>query len=1608
MRMTRMGLRWAAWGWITAAATAGAGVLHVSPAGVGNGATWAQAASLTNALALAQEQDELWLEEGIYTDSAPFLLATPNLALVGGFTNGMANRADRDWARYPVMLSGESARRVMTVTATNARLDGLTIAFGKLTASKTYGAGLYMATAGSLALDNCQFVSNSLASSDLNGAGAYFSGCTVALSNCVFRANWGTTGRDYGCGFYALNAFVSLADCLFTNNYNSSFSGRGAALYANGGSLSADRCEFLNNTAARGEGATVMGGGAAFLEGACSARFRDCRFRGNSGSHGGALFIGHASVAAMAERCLFADNAAPANLNTAYGGKGGTVYLADGLFAATNCTIVTNSATRQGGALFLSSALSRAAIGNSILWGNQAPEAGEIYRGAGQASLAYTCLSSVGGDALCGEVEMDRVFARDPLFAAPYTDLHLKSQAERWDPALTNWVQDAVHSPCIDAGAPGDAYAAEPGENGDRVNLGIFGNTAEASQTPESEMPGVENRGAAVTRTSAVLSGELTAGTPSTVLIFYGTEPANLQNQAVVALYPLQQTGSVFSAAVHDLAPAQLYYYACFATNAAGSDWADVGSFTTGEAGPGGGASILHVDSRATGAGNGRNWFDAFRTLAEGAAAASGGTTEIWVAEGVYREGGRLDFATNLSVYGGFAGTETSRDERSLSRVVTLDGMGLARVAAASGTNVLLDGLTLVNGNSGSHGSGLYKDTAGVLALANCTFASNTSVNADKNGLGAYFKGCTVSISNCVFRDHATAVQRPTGLGFYAENAAVTVQDSLFRDNRDTAFGGRGGGLAVKHGSLVAQRCRFLDNGTIGLEAVGRQGSGAVYIEGTCSPVFRKCEFRGNFGRSGTSRQPAPGAAVHAALTGANTVIVENCVFALNTNAVYGGAVYVASGDLALRNCTLAGNSAPFATGNGGAVFLGTTAGAVIENSILWANEATVADELYKGAGAVEVRYSCLSGVGDEALFGAMTLNEVGTNDPVFAVPFTDLHLKSEAGRWDPAVTNWVQDAVHSPCIDAGDPASAYEQELEGNGDRVNQGAYGNTGEASKTPLAVAPEVQRRGASVTYTSVTMSGELVAGTPSEIAFYYGTSPDNLQEQSVLALSQLQQTGVVFNASAHALAPDQLYYYACFASNAAGSDWSDTGTFETDGEGPGGGASVIHVDKTAPGAENGRNWHDAYRTIAEAAAAADDTANEIWIADGVYAAGGLTIATNASLYGGFAGWETNRSERSPTNEAVLDGAGLVRVVAITGTNVVLDGLTIANGYLTGTANHGAGICKTNAGVLAIVNCTIREHRLAGDTQFGGGGYFANCTVALTDCRIIGNQGAYARPSGMGIGAKDAVVVLQGCVLTNNQYTGNAFGGAGAAFCQVGGVLAATNCLFADNKLAFKEHLLYGGGAGYVGGNASASLRNCVFANNAAAAGNYGATPGGALALEVSGGGTVEVAACTFTANAAGGPGGALHVASGVLDLRNSILWANTASNGYEILLTNAASTGTVAYCDLTGSNAPQAVAVGGAALVWGNGLLAADPLFAGGADLHLKSKGGRWDPGSMGWVTDTQHSPAIDAGDPASDYANEQAPNGKRINLGAYGNTAEASKSLPGGGTLILVR
>lgn len=81
-------------------------------------------------------------------------------------------------------------------------------------------------------------------------------------------------------------------------------------------------------------------------------------------------------------------------------------------------------------------------------------------------------------------VQKDDIYV-DPLFAdAAKHDYHLKSTAGRWSGKA--WVTDSVTSPLIDAGYPLSSFSLEPKPNGNRINIGRYGNTDEASKSPSA------------------------------------------------------------------------------------------------------------------------------------------------------------------------------------------------------------------------------------------------------------------------------------------------------------------------------------------------------------------------------------------------------------------------------------------------------------------------------------------------------------------------------------------------------------------------------------------------------------------------------------------------------------------------------------------------------------------------------------------------------------------------------------------------------------------------------------------------------------------------------------------------------------------------------------------------------------------------------------------------------------------------------------------------------------------------------------------------------------------------------------------------------------------
>jgi len=149
------------------------------------------------------------------------------------------------------------------------------------------------------------------------------------------------------------------------------------------------------------------------------------------------------------------------------------------------------------------------------------------------------------------------------------------------------------------------------------------------------------------------------------------------------------------------------------------------------------------------------------------------------------------------------------------------------------------------------------------------------------------------------------------------------------------------------------------------------------------------------------------------------------------------------------------------------------------------------------------------------------------------------------------------------------------------------------------------------------------------------------------------------------------------------------------------------------------------------------------------------------------------------------------------------------------------------------------------------------------------------------------------------------------------------------------------------------------------------------------------------CTFSGNSASQSfgGGMFSKDDSNANLTNCILWGNEGSQIYN----DGTSSATVSYSDVQGG--------------WqGEANIDYDPCFVDPCkgDYHLKSEGWRWTEQIIhdsNWYYDSTTSRCIDAGNPGSPLADElmSVPDDPcniwgeniRINMGAYGGTAEAS-------------
>ncbi|MHC4214539.1 MAG: right-handed parallel beta-helix repeat-containing protein [Planctomycetota bacterium] len=352
------------------------------------------------------------------------------------------------------------------VPSANCVLAGFTITDGNTSVN---GGGM-LCLNGSIEINNC-IISDNIAAE--NGGGIYTYRANLTLTDCVFSQNtaYGVGNLAGGGGIFTRYGGLILTDCRF--NDNTAVNSSGGGIRCTDAELTLDRCTFLSNSAVR-EG----GGVSTDIE---RTTLTDCTFKQNSAIYfGGGMCNSHRG--ATVTNCLFASNSAER------GGGIAAMDLHSGDLTLNNCTFSNNIADYFGGAVG-SEDLAHAVLTNCILWGNLAYEGPQIaLEKGGTLSVSYSCVQGADQDIYAPTATVDwqpSNIDTDPCIAdAAADDCHLKSTAGRWDPNQEAWIIDATSSLCIDAGNPGCPPADETSPNGDRVNMGAYGGTDEASRSP--------------------------------------------------------------------------------------------------------------------------------------------------------------------------------------------------------------------------------------------------------------------------------------------------------------------------------------------------------------------------------------------------------------------------------------------------------------------------------------------------------------------------------------------------------------------------------------------------------------------------------------------------------------------------------------------------------------------------------------------------------------------------------------------------------------------------------------------------------------------------------------------------------------------------------------------------------------------------------------------------------------------------------------------------------------------------------------------------------------------------------------------------------------------
>jgi len=371
--------------------------------------------------------------------------------------------------------------------------------------------------------------------------------------------------------------------------------------------------------------------------------------------------------------------------------------------------------------------------------------------------------------------------------------------------------------------------------------------------------------------------------------------------------------------------------------------------------------TILYVNANAMGTNNGSSWTNAYIDLQSALTAATLGD-QIWVAAGTYKPSahpaactgcsGPRDYTFQLkdgvSLYGGFAGTETILSQRDWNNNITIlsGDFNDDDVVTGSGSSLIIPG----NSENAHH----------VVIAVFSDVTSTTRLDGFTITGGSAFGSSSITVNT-------VSVLRNFGGGIYTSGGTNMLMNNSLSGNSASS----GGGIFTSQGTNTLKNNRLSEN----LASLG----GGIYM-GQGTNTLSNNKLLGN-------RASGSGGGM---ITFQSTNTLTNNILSANSATVYGGGICSFGGTYIYTNNSLSGNSASI--GGGMYTDSGTN---TLTNNIIWGNNSQVINN----NSTLTITYSIMQ-------FGFPGIGNLD-EDPLFADPENgDLRLTSGSPGIDAGTAN--------------------------------------------------------------------------------------------------------------------------------------------------------------------------------------------------------------------------------------------------------------------------------------------------------------------------------------------------------------------------------------------------------------------------------------------------------------------------------------------------------------------------------------------------------------------------------------------------------------------------